>query len=860
MTVIKKSKTPKYFPYLVACGLLIWLGLFVDRVFLLQTPAIINKIAVNLELAVHVIVLWAVFKIYHRSKMAFRYALLWLFVVNVCVFLADVYWDVVMLWHMSNLPNTLERNFLPALFGMLIWVGPTMFVLTKILIQYILRRQNMIKIVLVFFMINVIVMLLFLSSIHYADTMFSLDTVSQIIIFFLLTILFDLVILCLISTESKGVIIFFLGIIGLISGDLFPVYVILSHTYPLPAYGELLWLLGLLLTLVGLFIVYYSGNYNVKHWFRKDSSIKSKFILWCFGMAIISFVLFFIFAYVFSIINKTEFLGLPLFVMIYSAIVIVFAMYLGEYFEEPFKKIENNIRVLMHRGQKENFDTSFSIQEFIFLQKFIVNAFEHLEKDQNTKQLGELTAQVAHDIQSPLSSLQTIVQSTTGIPENDRITLRAAAMQIGDITNHMLNKYKNKADDSDSLRQPMLVSASLLQALSAKRYEYKELAIEFRHQFDSQANFAFINVEPIDFRRMISNLINNAADAFGDAVGNKLHFVELSLDINNEWVIITVEDNGRGIPDAVLDKIRQNEAVTAGKKDGHGLGLTQVRETLRRNLGEFEIYSGRHGTKVMLFFPKIASPHWIADEIKVVAGDTIVILDDDQSIHGAWDARLLPVVERNPDLQLKHFSDGTEAVDFIRQLSEAEKAQICLLSDYELLDQKLNGIHVIKQSGIKRSVLVTSHYADSEVRKEAANINVKILPKELVFAVSVRINKKIAPHSKVVDMVWVDDEKNWLDYLVDKYYKHLKVERYYDPVSFLEDINQYPLNTKIIMDNYYYTETSSYDLEGTMLAKKLHEMGYAKLFLLSGERFVVPEYLTLILKTDQDSLARLDTL
>jgi hypothetical protein len=42
------------------------------------------------------------------------------------------------------------------------------------------------------------------------------------------------------------------------------------------------------------------------------------------------------------------------------------------------------------------------------------------------------------------------------------------------------------------------------------------------------------------------------------------------------------------------------------------------------------------------------------------------------------------------------------------------------------------------------------------------------------------------------------------------------------------------------------------------LAQKLHEKGFEKLILLSGEEFSVPEYLTLVLKLDKNKLSKLD--
>mgnify|MGYP001559658509 CR=1 FL=1 len=65
----------------------------------------------------------------------------------------------------------------------------------------------------------------------------------------------------------------------------------------------------------------------------------------------------------------------------------------------------------------------------------------------------------------------------------------------------------------------------------------------------------------------------------------------------------------------------------------------------------------------------------------------------------------------------------------------------------------------------------------------------------------------------------------------------------------------------LFLDNYYYApDGSTYDIDGIAMAKQLHDSGYTRLFLLSGEEFATPEYLKLILKSDQESIRNLDKL
>jgi len=465
-------------------------------------------------------------------------------------------------------------------------------------------------------------------------------------------------------------------------------------------------------------------------------------------------------------------------------------------------------------------------------------------------------SQAVHDIGSPLSSLRNVVQFTKNMTEHERIAVITAMNSISDIANNLLNAYTNP-ELLDKKPQDMLVSAMLLQVVGNKRYEHKDSDVEFKVNFDLDANFSFIRTISSDFGRMISNLINNSVDALEGRSDKK---IEIELSQNTTQVVIAIIDNGKGMPKELIENIESNAHKSYDKEGGHGVGWSQIYDTIQRNLGKFAIYStiGK-STKVVLAFPKIRTPSWIAEEIKVIKDDVIVVVDDEPSIHMAWDTKLAPFIDKMSTLQIQHFSIGAEAVTFINNLSARDKKNICLLTDYELINQNLNGLDIVEQTGIKRSTLVTSHYTNLDIRERARKSRIKILPKELAFAVSIMLDKKIKAGSKKVDMVWVDDNLAWVEGLINDHYSTLKIDKYEEPISFLEDVASYPLNTKIILD-MYYMDAGVFHLDGFDVAKQLHDMGYNNLYMAAGETIKVriPDYLKVVYKDDVIGLSMLD--
>lgn len=465
-----------------------------------------------------------------------------------------------------------------------------------------------------------------------------------------------------------------------------------------------------------------------------------------------------------------------------------------------------------------------------------------LEQEEKFRKLAN---QVAHDIRSPLASLLMIVKSCAHIPESERIALREAAIGIGDIANHLLEQYKKNEPDSIETEESklLLVSSALLELLTAKKYQYKKLPVKFDWHFEEHTQFVFIKTQVSAFKRMVSNLINNAVDALEGANGT----ISLHLTATDEVVTISIQDTGKGMPPELIAKIMNKISITAGKKDGHGIGLTQVWETLDQNQGEMHIVSKAHkGTTITLTFPKMEAPEWICEKIILNDNDLVIILDDDASIHGAWQTRFEKFSDKKSTIKRKHFTDGKEALDFIHALSAEEKEHVILLSDYELLKQELNGLHIIAQSGISRSILVTSHYADPLIQGSARKTCTKILPKQLAPEVPIQImetTQSIAPDNiyDKVDMVIVEDNETLSNNFACFLFDDRIVDQYLKPEDLLENLHRYAKDTKIYLDNNYDNSW----LKGVDIAKELHEQGYTRLYLLSGEAFEkgqLPDY------------------
>ncbi len=106
-----------------------------------------------------------------------------------------------------------------------------------------------------------------------------------------------------------------------------------------------------------------------------------------------------------------------------------------------------------------------------------------------------------------------------------------------------------------------------------------------------------INIVPQDIGRVILNLINNAFYAtsqpskggLSDFDPGKTPTVWVKTKRENNKILISVRDNGNGIPSNIVDKIFQPFFTTKPTGQGTGLGLSLSYDIVKAHGGEIKV-------------------------------------------------------------------------------------------------------------------------------------------------------------------------------------------------------------------------------------------------------------------------------
>ncbi len=99
---------------------------------------------------------------------------------------------------------------------------------------------------------------------------------------------------------------------------------------------------------------------------------------------------------------------------------------------------------------------------------------------------------------------------------------------------------------------------------------------------------AFVDARQVE--QVFNNLIKNAWEAMGTTSAPKI-FVQGRCDDNPNFVLVTIKDNGPGIPKEIQEKIWVSFFTTKGGSGGTGLGLSSVMQIVNQHGGKISLES-----------------------------------------------------------------------------------------------------------------------------------------------------------------------------------------------------------------------------------------------------------------------------
>ncbi|HOS98083.1 MAG TPA: ATP-binding protein, partial [Deltaproteobacteria bacterium] len=355
---------------------------------------------------------------------------------------------------------------------------------------------------------------------------------------------------------------------------------------------------------------------------------------------------------------------------------------------------------------------------------------ESLIKSQKMEAIGTLAGGVAHDLNNILSGL-TSYPDLLLIDMPEDAPYRKALMTIkrsGERAAAIVQDLLTLARRGVSISNPVDLNQIIQDYFESP--EYLKM-----HSFHTDVNFITRldpDIKPIlgsetHLMKTIMNLVNNAAEALPDkgtvTVSTSSVYMDRTIKGDGkvpagEYVMLTVSDNGIGIPEEDQQKIFE-PFYTKKKmgKSGTGLGMTVVWSTVKDHKGYIEIESEEGtGTTFNIYFPVTRKKlkEIGIDRIDMYQGSERVMVVDDE--------------EYQRDLTMEVLSRLGYQVDAASSGEEALEKMQSRPADLLILDMMMDGIDGLDtykgalELQRKQKALIVSGYSETDRVKEALRL------------------------------------------------------------------------------------------------------------------------------------------
>lgn len=281
---------------------------------------------------------------------------------------------------------------------------------------------------------------------------------------------------------------------------------------------------------------------------------------------------------------------------------LIFGYIMAKSISTPISRVINTAEMISKGCYNDRSNEISDIKEIAQLNGTINELAENLEKQEKLRK--QLTADVAHELRTPLATLQSHVEAMIdGIWAPDTNRLKSVHEEImrlkrlvGDMEKLTRFESENMLLNKSEFDVVQLISGII--ANSEREYSEKGISVEL----SGEAAPIFADRDKVS--QVIINLISNAVK-FTDRGGS----IRLTVAGSPENVTISVADTGTGIAPEhlplIFERFYRADASRSRLTGGAGIGLTIVKAIVEAHKGTIKVQSelGK-GTRFVIILPR----------------------------------------------------------------------------------------------------------------------------------------------------------------------------------------------------------------------------------------------------------------
>ncbi len=279
---------------------------------------------------------------------------------------------------------------------------------------------------------------------------------------------------------------------------------------------------------------------------------------------------------------------------------IVMALFLSNYISRNMRAVSERLKEFRLNQSNEKLEWRFKdeigelISEYnVMVEKLEKTAVE-LAQSERESAWKEMAQQVAHEIKNPLTPMKLTLQMMQREKDLDELhNLTANLLEEIDSLSHIAEAFSRFAQMPDLSLDEEEISYLTNRAASL----YLDQGVRF-----ISTGPLYAKVDKEQWARIIHNLIKNAVQSIPE--GRQPEIIITTARADNK-AMISVQDNGGGIPKAMQQKVFEPNFTT--KSSGMGLGLALVKNLVNSFGGAIGFDTSENGTTFIIILPLLKS-------------------------------------------------------------------------------------------------------------------------------------------------------------------------------------------------------------------------------------------------------------
>ena len=223
-------------------------------------------------------------------------------------------------------------------------------------------------------------------------------------------------------------------------------------------------------------------------------------------------------------------------------------------------------------------------------------AREDLIRQERIATIGRLSTSIIHDLRNPLAAIyggaEMLVDTKLSGAQVERLAanIYKASRQVQNLLQELADVTQGRAHAREVCRLREVVTAAY-EPLAATA-ESRGVSVQIDLEEDVE-----LPLDRSPMERVFQNLLSNAIEAMPNGGS-----VSVRADRHDGEIVVSVEDTGPGIPSSIADQLFE-PFVTAGKKNGVGLGLALSRKTVVSHGGDLWSDPKEDGARFVIRLP-----------------------------------------------------------------------------------------------------------------------------------------------------------------------------------------------------------------------------------------------------------------